>query len=431
MKNILLNIKNSSLLKNVTDSAIWSSIGSFVLQSLSLLSLILIARFFNKSEYGELSILRSTILMITLFASLGFSITATKYISQYNAIDKIKTGKIIALLNILSISSAILFALLLLLLTPFIAYFFLDSPDLIFELRLGVLLLFFSTLNSIQNGILIGFESYRNIAIANIITALISFPIQLYLAYRLNVEGAIIGLGITYFILWLTNFFMVKKVLILNEIKLVYRDLKSESNILYSFSIPAFFSSLLVIPVLWYCNIMLVNSDNGFQELAVFDAANQWKTALLFIPNVLAQISLPLFSKHINDKSKFKEVLKINLIVTFVITFIIAFAVALFSKQIMNLYGSSYMDNYFLLIMLCVATLLISINGVIGQVLVGSGKMWIGLLFNFFWAILMLSSSWYFIWQGLGGISIAYALIFSYALLSVIQFLYVFKLMKN
>jgi hypothetical protein len=39
---------------------------------------------------------------------------------------------------------------------------------------------------------------------------------------------------------------------------------------------------------------MVVNQPGGYAEMGVFSAARQWRTAIGFIPGVLAQFALPL-----------------------------------------------------------------------------------------------------------------------------------------
>ena len=42
----------------------------------------------------------------------------------------------------------------------------------------------------------------------------------------------------------------------------------------------------------------------------IFDAANQWRSAILFIPAILSQIALPLLAGYANNQNQFNKILK-------------------------------------------------------------------------------------------------------------------------
>lgn len=68
----------------------------------------------------------------------------------------------------------------------------------------------------------------------------------------------------------------------------------------------------MVGPVTWFCNYLLVNQQSGYEQMANFDIANQWRNTILFIPAALSQIALPLLSSNIHDKVQCKIVFDKN-----------------------------------------------------------------------------------------------------------------------
>lgn len=52
---------------------------------------------------------------------------------------------------------------------------------------------------------------------------------------------------------------------------------------------------------------------------------------------------------------------------------------------------------------------------------------WIGLLFNFFWAVVLLTSSYFFLDKGYGALGLAYAFVMSYLFRSTVQIYYSYK----
>jgi len=73
---------------------------------------------------------------------------------------------------------------------------------------------------------------------------------------------------------------------------------------------------------------------------------------------------------------------------------------------------------------------LISLNNIVGQAITSKGRMWTGFIFNIFWAISLLATSYYFIEKGYGVTGVAIANFMSYVLHSLWQFVYVLKFFR-
>ena len=69
-----------------------------------------------------------------------------------------------------------------------------------------------------------------------------------------------------------------------------------ESRILSEICLPAVLANTAAGPVMWFTNTMLVNQPSGYAEMGVLNAANQWRTAILFLPGLIGQVVLPLLS---------------------------------------------------------------------------------------------------------------------------------------
>lgn len=80
----------------------------------------------------------------------------------------------------------------------------------------------------------------------------------------------------------------------------------------------------------------------------------------------------------------------------------------------MQSYGNSFREGYLVLIILSFTAVLISLNTVIGQVIAGIGKMWIGFAINLLWATVFLYLAFQFMSSGAGAKGLALAMLFSY-----------------
>lgn len=425
--SIFEKVQNSEIGSRIAIGVFWSFLGAVISRGSMLLAAILVARVLGKEQYGELGMIRSTINMFVVFAGFGLGLTATKYVAEFRESDKIKTGKIIGLSTIFAGLSGGLISLIILIFAPYLAENTINAPHLVLELRLGAVMLFFSALNGAQTGVLSGFEAFKAIARVNLISGVVAFPIQIGFTFMWGLTGSVIGYGTFFLLIWLLSYFAVRKESKKYNVHINFFNAWSEWEVLYKFSFPALLSGLLVSPVVWICNAMLVNYPDGFGQMAIFDAANQWRTIIIFIPTILSQIALPLFSSSLNTNDKFNYILKVNIKINFVISLLVTLIVSIFSVPIMKLYGSDFEEGWSVLILLALSAVLFSIGNILGKVLASKGEMWLGFIFNFIWAVLIIAVSYLLLKEGFGAVGLAVANFISYLLFTIIIYVYIFR----
>lgn len=422
-------VENSDIGSRFANGAFWSLTGSVLSQSLMIIASIVVAHILGKLEYGELGMIRSTVNMFVVFAGFGLGLTATKYIAEFRIKDPDKTGKIIGLTTIFAGGIGLIIAIAILVTAPFLAEKTINAPHLVNEIRLGAVILFFSALNGALTGILVGFQAFKSIAKINFFAGLLAFPLQIGSTLLLGLPGAIIGFGLNFLILWIFNFITVWKVAAKFGINIQFKNSWNEWSILYKFSMPALLSGLMVSPVIWACNAILVNQPSGYGEMAIFDAANQWRGIILFIPVALSQIVLPLLSDSENQ-NQFDRILKMNIIINIVISLLMTIVISFFSSFIMKSYGKGFEEGKVVLIVLAFSAVLVSINNVIGQAIASKGKMWIGFLFNLVWGIILLICAYIFLNLGYGAKGLAYSFLIAYLVHTLVQMTYAKYLIK-
>ena len=188
--------------------------------------------------------------------------------------------------------------------------------------------------------------------------------------------------------------------------------------------VPTAISSMLVAPSYWIIRTIVVK-ECGFEELAIYEAADQWRAIILFIPSAISGIVLPILSSTLAESEKdFWKVFIINLRINVVIATTIALTIVLLSPFLMKLYGNGYTDPVVLRI-LAVSTLFSTISNVVGMSIYSRAKTWTGLMFNIVWSLLMITSSFIFIKNGMGAKGMALGVVVAYAVHSVIEYTYV------
>lgn len=428
-------IESSDIGRRIASGAIWSFLGTASAKFLVLVAGVFCARILGKTQYGELGMIRSTISLFVTVGSVGMGMTASKYIGQYRATDKQRVPNIYSLTSSVAILSGAIVSVLVFVFSESLAEKVLNATHLVSELRIGALMLFITVINGAQNGVLSGFEDFRSLSINTFISSVFESVFLVIGAYCWGVKGAILGYGLSFLILWLLNFRTIRLDFKEFAIPFVFDIRRTDLSILLNFSIPAACCSLLVVPVFWICKAMLANRC-GFDEVAIYEVADQWKVIILFFPSAISQIVLPILSSMVKSegvseetKESYWKVLNINIFLNAGITLLLTICVAVFSRLIMHLYGEGF-DDVWPLIIICISTVFTSASQVVGLAIASLNKMWVGLLFNLFWAIMTISLTYVFINLGLGATAVALAICSAYFVHTMVQLAYL-KIIKK
>ena len=426
---LLDKLKSSDIARRMANGAFWSFTGTALGKFLVLLSGIFCARILGQEVFGELGMVRSTIGMFIVLGTSGIGVTATRYIANYRKTDPEHAASICLLSNKFAWWAGLLVGVLMLLLSGVLATEALHSSALTTAVQLGAVMLFVSILNGAPNGILVGLEDFRSVAINTFIGSLCEAVFMVIGAWLYQLEGAILGFGIGVVALYVANSLSVSRDLNREHIVTQGKSIRREDwRLLYTYSIPATLSALTVAPVFFVIRSMLV-SRSGYAELGIFEAADQWKVIILFIPTTVSQIVLPILSSLL-DVHKFKKTLGLNILLIAVVSTVIALAVALLSPLIMPLYGQTFTD-LMPLTLLAVSTIFSAVSNVIEMSIYSRDKMWTCFGLNLVWAALLIGLSELFLSQGMGASALALAVLLSYLLKTIYIGIYMMFLLKK
>jgi len=425
-------IESSDIGSRLAGGAFWVLAGSIISRGLMLCATILVARFLGKTVYGELGMIQSTIGMFGVFAGFGLGLTATKHVAEFRTTAPERAGRIIAISGLFAMFSGGVIATSLLIFAPWLAEHTINAPHLTNVLRIGAIILFINALNGAQTGALSGFEAFKTIAGVNLFVGLLSFPILVTGAYFGNLTGAAWALVINLSINWLLNHLALRKEAHQQNIPFTFQNCTKEWHILWKFSLPAALSGFVVGPVNWACGALLVNQPNGYAEMGIFNAANQWRLAILFIPQMLGQVLLPLLS-NLHGKSEdkhYKKVLRLNLFLNTSLAVLVVIPLSLLANFIMKTYGSGFDEGSNVLRILAFSAVLVAANSVVGHAIVSKGKMWFGCIFNCLWAIALLTVASILLQKGYGALGLAYATLIAYLFHTLWQSIYLATILK-
>ena len=415
----------------MASGAIWTFTGTAIAKLIVLIAGILCARILGKELYGEFGMVRSTINMFVVLGTAGLGMTATKYISEYRKEHKDKVASIYILTNRFALITGLIVSALVIMFADKIAITALNSPQLVVPFKFGAILLLVTILLATQNGVLYGLEDFKSVAINTFIGSIFETIFMLLGAYYYGVMGAVIGFGCGFVSQLVVNKVSIRRSMKEQDIDISKGKLKvQEIKLLYKFSLPAMLSSMLIAPTFWLIRTMLVN-ESGYGELAIYEAADQWKIILLAVPAMFAQILLPILSSVVNvDKNKYWILLKINLVLNVLITFCVSIIVMCFSKKIMLSYGEEF-SNETTLNLIVLSTIFTSLANVVGTAIASRSKMWIGFCFNLLWSLLVLLLTYYFLRMGMNSVGVGMAILISYLVHSILQLIYLYYLRKK
>jgi len=424
-------IQASPLGYRLARGVFWSMAGAVISRGLMLAATVLVARMLGKTVYGELGMIQSTVGMFGVFAGFGLGLTATKHVAQFRQSDPGRAGRIIGLSGLFAMLTGSLMALGLLIFAPWLAENAINAPYLAGILRIGALLLFINALNGAQTGALAGFEAFKTIAYVNLFTGLISFPILVSGAYFGGLTGAVWALAINLGFNWLLNHLALRKETRQHNVPFTFRECSRELSVLWSFSLPAALSGVVVGPVNWACAALLVNQPNGYNEMGVFSAANQWYVMLLFLPSLMGQVVLPVLSERLGQtdtgQSKKTLVLAIKMNALLVLPLVLLASIA--SPFIMNLYGEGFRSGWPTLVVVLFTAGLLAVQIPVGHIIAASGKMWLGFVMNSGWAITFFVCTLLLIDHGSFGLAAARAV--GYVLLATWVSVYAMRLIRK
>jgi O-antigen/teichoic acid export membrane protein len=427
LNNLKEKLAESPIAYRLARGAFWSLIGGVGSRALTLVSSIVVARLLGKEGYGEVGMVQSTIGLFGVFAGFGLGSTSTKYLAEYRTTDPEKAGRILNLTLVIALISGGIMAIICLAISPWLAETTLNRADLASLLAAGSLLLFISTLGGVQSAALAGFESFRAIARISIMQGAAAPLVAIPCVWFYGVQGAIASFTINAAIgLILFTIALRSECQKFRVPQRFDASFWSERFALWKFALPSMVSNFLFIPVTWSTNAILVNQPGGYGELGLFNAANQWRLIIVFLPTLMMSSLFPVLSElhGRDDKIHFNRIISLNYHTIWVVALPLTVLTIIIGEDLISLFGEQFTSAGEIISILMIACFLSVINTTVGYVLASSERMWIGTAMNLGWAFTLIVTSIYLIPQ-LGAKGLAWSYLIAYLFHSVWQLGYI------
>jgi O-antigen/teichoic acid export membrane protein len=413
IRKIQERINNNKLIKRFISGLYWSLVSTIIWRISSAFSTVIIARILGPQYFGAFSILQSTMKMFYSFGGARLGSTSTKFISQYRENNKQRAMQILKLSQGIGFIFTSFVAVIFLASSPYLAEQFIKNNELIVALCICAFQMLFLNFALLRESALAGFENFKNIANGNILRGVLTPILCIPLTLLYGVDGAILGLTIVAAIAFIKHSSSLRTAISANSLdtNVTWRQAFSEHKVLTSFSIPAILIGIIVSMITWSGRLYFTDGAEQLSALGNFEAANQWRTAILFLPAAMVRVFLPMISRAHSGAAddnastvvtmQFKSVCLVTLpMVVLTITT---------SSLLASLYGNNFSQVEPLMPLLMTSVFFFSLNQLMRQTLNGVGRAWTNLFIHLLWGAVFLLSCYIFIpTYGVFGFAIAY-----------------------
>lgn len=411
-------------------NAIMYGIGGAILsKGFLMLFNIIIARIIGETQYGVYSIINNTVQTFTVFAGAGIGVTLTRYVALYREKNKKMAGIVIKTLLIFNLILSLIISILMFSFSQNISKIISEQVDITMYLKITSITIFFTSVALILQSILQGFEKFKKVALIQVISNLLMLVIGIVLTKIFNIIGTIIALVVLQIIMTIFFIITIKRILKEKEIILKFEINNIVRDAIKNVAIPAFLSSIFVVPILWFTNFIFTK-NNGYEEFAAFSVCLQWFTILNYIPQQFGQVK-PIYTQMYDD-GNLKELKKaIYKIMKFSVCFIfcVALVLGIGSKILLGMYGDYYLNYIIPFIIMLVSSIFFSIQAQYGGILQAIGKIWSCLILNFIWAIVFVIC--FFCFNKMGAIGYTLTYLISYVIYSIVSLIYFVNIMSK
>ena len=389
---------------------------------------IVIVRALGPRELGLYYLVTLAISVGSVCAAFGVPPALVKFLAETPRDRATEAEDLIGAGSVLTFVSTFLTTLAVALVAPILAVALYGEP------RFGALLLV--ALGSLAVGSALGpflpifqaRELIRELGMRNMATALASVPVTVLLVILWGLEGAVWAMVVSSLLAACLNAGLLRRVWREEHLRLRLPRNRAAYRRIMSYALPAFAAALLVTPVLWLGNTLLM-THSSFADVGLYSVAFGLASYLLFIPSAVGVPFVPMVSKlHRASPEDFPPLLLKTLRVSvFVLLPPAAILIAFPDFLLQLLYGPDFARASALVRILAPAVFLSGVCGIVGHGIAGTGRMWHGLGLNFLWASVLLLGSLALV-PSLLGLGLAATYLAAYSILFLASLAYLWRI---
>ncbi len=404
-------LRKSADLRVFSFGLIWSMFGTVAMRLTPMITTILISHWFGIEFVGRFGVTYGTLVSASLLAAAGVSLMATRNVAAYAVTDPATAGRLAGMALLLAAGCGALLGIMVFLFADPLAQNMLKQPELAFYLKVVSPIIVLNALNNVQTAILTGLQEFRTIARLNMLFGalmIVAVPSGLYFG---ELTGAFIGLGAVWLFACIVVYPVLMRAMRNRGIALAYRGALSQWPMIVRYAIPALLASVLFEPVNWICQAIVVNNPDGLKQVGTYFIAMQLETLLLFVPQIVVQVIIPMLSTGFGEGSRRRVLNTLAMGIGTNLAIAVGFVgfMMIFGDWFLVLFNLDVGDRGIVMVVV-LASAMIAGALPLGQVPVSSGYMWTGLSITAGWATTFILGTWLLQQHGAMGIVIARAI---------------------
>ncbi len=415
----------NEVLARIIRCSAWNLLSSVALRMSGLITGMIVSRIVGKDDFGSYSIVLVTIGTFYSISGAGFGTAAARYIAEHRTSDPAQASAVIRDTQRFAIIAASAAALLIFMFSKQLAGSVFAAPHIDSLLAASSIWMFLSIVTAEQNGVLTGFEAFRQTSAVNFIYALISVVSSGLAAAYCGITGVIAANTLSAGVLYLMNCRVIHLQRVSHGMMATAPKSHTGPSLILQYSLPALLSSIIVYPANWTCTALLSRQPDGVPEVGIYNIASQWRNLVVYLPGVVSMVFVSVLanrSKLMKDSDTMK-IYAANLGLNIVFSVATAAPMIIFSETVMSWYGQEFSHGSKCLTAMLISGCLLSVITVAGQAMVLQTLIWPWFWLNLIWASALICFSWVFRMSGSYGVALANVIAFSIHLLNIMIYL--------
>jgi O-antigen/teichoic acid export membrane protein len=357
----------------------WNLVATVFTQGSSFLLNLLLANFWGLRLFGQFAMMQTTITALTAGAQAIVATTATRYAAELRADDPTRAGRVLGLCGVATLGIAAVAGGGMMIFAGPIAVGALREPALGPVLTLVGVVVMFTIVSGFLSGAIAGLEGYPALGKAGMLTGSLYVLVGVVGGRMGGLSGAVLGLATSAAIQCAVLAYALSREAAAHGVPITARGADGEVAVLARFLAPSAINSVVAYSALWGANALLVRHADGYQQMALFSAANSLRILVLFVPAIVNNVTLSLLNNQrgADERSRYTRVFWTNLGITTALVAAGALGVMALGPQLLAVFGKEFRAGYPVLLILMFSTLPETMVASAIQIAQSRERMWL------------------------------------------------------
>ncbi len=357
----------------------WNLVAAVFTQGSTLVLNLILANLWGLRAFGQFAIVQSTVTAFTSGAQAIVATTATRYVAELRTREPQRAGRVLGLCAAVAVGLAAVAAAILIGGAGPIATVVLHQPDLAGALAMVGLVVFFSIVFGVMAGGLAGLEGYAALGKAGIFSGITYVVLGAVGGWRWGLIGALTGLAASAGLQAAVLARALAREAASHHVRITVAGAWQEMAVLRRFLAPSAVNSLIAFPALWSASALLVRQADGYQQMALFTAANTLRVLILFVPAIVNNVTLSLLNNQrgADREGSYRRMFWVNMGLTCAMVAAGALGVVLLGPWLLGVFGRDFRAGYPVLLVLMLSTLPETVVGSAIQIAQSRERMWL------------------------------------------------------